>query len=360
MRITRRFSLPALLAPALAVTLAGVALPLAGSLDTAQAAQPAGLTQDARLAAAHGAITYPERRRDKRRPTSRPTPRPTTPTTRPTTPTATPTPRPTTSTTSPNTPSPTSPTTASPTGSTRTLFDPALRDVAFQILCSAENSSLNWRGQYGYIEYNVEGNAAENRGYTAGIMGFTSKTHDMLVLVRNYVAAAPTNNLLAPYLPALQRVDGSSSTSGLGAGFVAAWKASAADARFRKAQDDLADSMYFTPAVTQAISDGLGPLGQFAYFDAMVMHGPGSDSMSFGGIRAAALRAARTPAAGGDQSAYLNAFLNARVAAMKAEEGHSDVSRVETAQRVWLRAGNLTLTLPLTWSVYGDRYTITR
>ncbi len=118
------------------------------------------------------------------------------------------------------------------------------------------------------------------------------------------------------------------------------------------------DTMYFRPAVNRAIADGLGPLGQFVYFDAMVMHGPGSDRLSFGGIRAAAMKKARTPAAGGGQRAYLEAFLNARVRAMRAEEAHSDVSRVETAQRRWLRAGNLQLRLPLTWWVYGDKYTI--
>jgi chitosanase len=34
------------------------------------------------------------------------------------------------------------------------------------------------------------------------------------------------------------------------------------------------------------------------------------------------------------------------------------VSRVETAQRVWLKAGNLDLKTPLVWKVYGDSYTI--
>jgi chitosanase len=73
-------------------------------------------------------------------------------------------------------------------------------------------------------------------------------------------------------------------------------------------------------------------------------------------IRAAALRNARTPAQGGDELAYLNAFLNARVAEMRTEEAHSDVSRVETAQRIFLRSSNLDLNGPLTWRVYGDTY----
>jgi len=56
--------------------------------------------------------------------------------------------------------------------------------------------------------------------------------------------------------------------------------------------------------------------------------------------------------------AYLNAFLDARVREMKREEAHGDVSRVETAQRVFLREGNLSLDPPLRFKTYGDEYTI--
>ncbi len=38
---------------------------------------------------------------------------------------------------------------------------------------------------------------------------------------------------------------------------------------------------------------------------------------------------AKTPAQGGNEITYLNAFLDARVATMKTEEAHSDVTRVE-------------------------------
>jgi chitosanase len=45
---------------------------------------------------------------------------------------------------------------------------------------------------------------------------------------------------------------------------------------------------------------------------------------------------------------------------MHTEEAHSDTTRVDKAQRVFLRAGNLDLDTPLSWSVYGDRFTIAR
>ena len=43
---------------------------------------------------------------------------------------------------------------------------------------------------------------------------------------------------------------------------------------------------------------------------------------------------------------------------MKQEAAHSDVRRVETAQRVFLAAGSLDLDTPPKWKVYGDSYEI--
>jgi chitosanase len=237
------------------------------------------------------------------------------------------------------------------------LNAPAKKEIAMQLVSSAENSSLDWKAQFAYIEYNVEGNAADNRGYTGGIIGFTSKTGDMLAVVRAYIQSEP-DNPLAKYLSALKKVNGTSSRAGLGKEFVSAWKAAAADPKFRAAQEQERDRTYFDPAVTTAQADGLGELGQFIYYDAMVMHGPGEDRGSFGGIRAAALKQAKTPAQGGGEVAYLDAFLDARKAAMQAEEAHSDTSRVDTMQRQFLRDGNLHLTPPLRFKVYGDSYTI--
>ncbi len=127
---------------------------------------------------------------------------------------------------------------------------------------------------------------------------------------------------------------------------------------FQQAQNDERDRVYFNPAVRQGKADGLRVLGQFAYYDAIVMHGDGGDSASFGNIRRRALRTARPPAQGGNETAYLHAFLDARVWAMKQEEAHSDTSRVDTAQRVFLRQGNLDLNPPLDWKVYGDSFHI--
>ncbi|GGM58193.1 chitosanase [Microbacterium saperdae] len=186
-----------------------------------------------------------------------------------------------------------------------------------------------------------------------GLVGFTSGTHDMLMLIERYTDEV-AGNPLAEFLPALRAVDGTDSHEGLGDPFVQAWIAAAALPEFQKAQRDEVDRLYFEPAVSLAIADGLGALGQFAYFDAMVMHG---DS-GFADVRAQAREVEAAPANGGDERDYLSAFLDARVVEMKKEEAHEDTSRVDTAQRVFLDAGNLSLDPPLRWSVYGDPFEI--
>ncbi|WP_405068288.1 chitosanase [Kribbella sp. NBC_01510] len=232
------------------------------------------------------------------------------------------------------------------------LDDPAKKEIAMQIVCSAENSSLDWKAQYKYIE-----DIDDGRGYTAGIIGFCSGTGDMLELVQLY-ADRKSGNVLQEYLPALRRVNGSDSHSGLDPNYTKDWKTAAKDTVFQQCQNDERDRVYFNPAVSQGKSDGLRTLGQFCYYDAIVMHGPGSDATSSGGIRSRALRTAKPPSQGGNETTYLNAFLDARVWAMKQEEAHSDTSRVDTAQRVFLRNGNFDLNTPLDWKVYGDPYHI--
>jgi chitosanase len=232
------------------------------------------------------------------------------------------------------------------------LDDPAKKEIAMQLVSSAENSSLDWRAQYQYIE-----DIGDGRGYTAGIIGFCSGTGDMLDLVELYTARRP-GNVLARYLPALREVDGTDSHEGLDPGYPGDWRRAARDGAFQQAQNDERDRVYFDPAVRQGRADGLRTLGQFAYYDALVMHGDGTDPTSFRSIRARALRSAQPPSRGGDEVRYLHAFLDARVWAMKQEEAHSDTSRVDTAQRVFLRRGNLDLDTPLDWQVYGDGYHI--
>lgn len=232
------------------------------------------------------------------------------------------------------------------------LAAPAKKELAQQIVASAENSTLNWRSAYAYIE-----DIGDGQGYTAGIIGFCTGTHDLLVLVEHYTEDHPDNGL-ARYLPALREVDGTDSHEGLDPGFTAAWQAEAKLPAFQKAQDEERDRVYFDPAVRLAKLDGLGTLGQFVYYDAMVFHGPGTNATSFYGLRESALQEANTPAEGGSEKAYLDIFLDVREKAMRTRKPDIDTTRIDTAQRRFLYNGNLDLKTPLTWQVYGETFQV--
>ncbi|WP_351230889.1 chitosanase [Streptomyces sp. NPDC002133] len=234
------------------------------------------------------------------------------------------------------------------------LADPAKKEIAARLVASADNSTLDWRGQYDAIEDHGDGN-----GYTAGVVGFCSGTNDMLQLVESYTTAHPDNGL-ARYLPALRKVDGTDSHEGLDPGFTDAWAREAQKPSFRKAQDEARDRIYFDPAVRLAKMDGLGTLGQFIYYDAMVLHGPGLEADGFYGIRQAAMNKAKTAAEGGDEKAYLNAFLDAGRAVMltRLTRSERDTSRIDTEQREFLRNGNMELAAPLAWRTNGETFRI--
>ncbi|MEI5100006.1 chitosanase [Streptomyces sp. PmtG] len=234
------------------------------------------------------------------------------------------------------------------------LDAPAKKELAQKLVASAENSTLDWRGQYGYIE-----DIGDGRGYTAGTIGFCTGTHDLLELVEGYTKDHPGNGL-ARFLPALRAVDGSDSHAGLGRPFTRAWAREAREAAFRKAQDEVRDRLYFDPAVRIAKLDGLGTLGQFVYYDAMVVHGPGTGPKGFYGLRDAALAETGTPARGGREKAYLDRFLDVRREVMRSEKAHRDTTRIDTAQRRFLDDGNLSLRTPLTWRVYGETFRVAR
>ncbi|MYW66345.1 chitosanase [Streptomyces sp. SID8379] len=232
------------------------------------------------------------------------------------------------------------------------LAAPAKKELAQRIVASAENSTLDWRSAYGYVE-----DIGDGQGYTAGIIGFCTGTHDLLTLVERYTKAHP-GNALADYLPALRKVDGTDSHQGLDPGFTAAWKQEATRKAFRDTQDEERDRVYFDPAVRLAKLDGLGTLGQFIYYDAMVFHGPGTGPTGFYGLREAALKEADSPSEGGKEKEYLDIFLDIRRKAMKTKKADIDTSRIDTAQRSFLYDGNLSLKTPLTWRVYGETYRV--
>ena len=222
-----------------------------------------------------------------------------------------------------------------------------LRKEVFALVSSAENSSTDYAEQYQYIE-----GIGDGRGYTAGIIGFTSGTGDLLDVVNRYTELKPGNEL-EKYISALQKVNGTDSHEGLGDAFVADWKTAAQSEEMIQAQNDILNEQYMCPAIAYAKEDGLSPLGQYIYYDALVVHGSGDSIDCFEAIRDAALAKAAAPSDGGSEYDYLTAFLDARIPVMQMEDAHSDLSRIDT-QRKFLGESNYNLDLPLEWNMYGD------
>lgn len=228
-----------------------------------------------------------------------------------------------------------------------------LRKEVFALVSSAENSSIDYTKQYSYIE-----DINDGRGYTAGIIGFTSGTGDLLDVVNCYCKLKPKNDL-KEYKNALEKVNGTDLHEGLGKGFENAWKKAAKDKEMIQAQNKILDEQYMEPAIEYATKDGLSPLGQYIYYDALVVHGSGESEDSFEAIRNKALGNKKAPNQGGNESKYLQAFLDARVPVMKMEEAHSDLSRLNT-QRIFLKEKNFDLELPLKWTMYQQDFSLTK
>jgi chitosanase len=182
------------------------------------------------------------------------------------------------------------------------IADAGRKQRAAQITSTFENSTLEL--QYGYVE-----NIGDGRGVTAGRAGFTSATGDLLLVLRRYTQAKP-GNILAPYIPPLEAVNGTDSVQGLDS-FADAWAEAAADPDFRGLQDELVDELYFFPAMTMAGKVGIvTPLGQMIMWDAMIQHGAGGDN----GTRAIIKETQRNKGTiGQDESAWLDAFLDVRL-----------------------------------------------
>lgn len=245
---------------------------------------------------------------------------------------------------------------------TTDIRQPVCMEMAFEIVSTAENSTTDWTTAYDYIE-----DIGDDRGYTGGLVGFTSATGDMLDLVNYYITLKPTSNPLSSYVSGLQACvavgmgagASAAAASNLGAPYLAAWaSAASSDPIFRRAQRDLRKSIYWDDALTQALADGVGPLGLALHYDVLVNHGPGDDSESYGGIIAAArASSSKPPSAGGNEKSYLTKICDLRDAVLQSwgdfqTDGRSGI------YRGLLTANKLTLLAPFSWSVYGDPYTM--
>ena len=259
---------------------------------------------------------------------------------------------------------------SSPAGTTD-IRQPVFQEMAYQLTSTAENSTLDWTTAYDYIE-----DIGDNRGYTAGLVGFTSATGDMLQLIQNYAAAKPSNNTLSPYIPGLQNCvavgfgpgASNAAATNLGTPFINAWIAAAnSDPIFRRVQREYRKSLYWDDALVQALADGVPPLGLAIYYDVLVNHGVGTDSESFGGILTYVRANNTKPSSGGNVTTWLNAIIDRRNTILQGWGDDQATSGRVFMHRLLVNGGtvagsaqspNLNLTTPFKFTTYGDLYTI--
>lgn len=243
------------------------------------------------------------------------------------------------------------------------LADPARRRVADAVISSFENSSTA-------LPYDVAERLDDGRGITAGRAGFTSGTHDLLLVVQRYQRAAGTT-ALSRYLPALSAIDAAVRDGGDGAdttgldGFEAVWQSTArSDPRLDRAQDAVFDQLSFAPAMAEARRLGVRTaLGQLVLLDSAVQHGTDTDPDGLPTMVAQAGEAFGSGPAR-DEVGWLRAFLRVRRAHLLApaaeettEVWRESVPRVDTLATL-LDEDRLDLAAPLSWSFAGQRFRV--
>ncbi|WP_065424314.1 chitosanase [Kocuria sp. HSID16901] len=240
------------------------------------------------------------------------------------------------------------------------LKDPQLKELANDIVATNENSDLNMDAHYGFYQKEDDG-----RGITLGIVGFTTGTGDFNKVLDNYDKATGGQNALHDYIEPLKKLSGDNLDGLDQKGFHQAWKEAVKDPKMQEAQRQVRDELYFNPAVDQGEQDGVGALGQFIYYDTLVLNGMGSDPDekgfkkihqetvdSFGG---------KTPAQGVDQKEFLERFLDIHQDSMEHSDSHNDkdtLQRVTDEQRPFVNESKFDLQFPLDWTVNEDHYQV--
>jgi chitosanase len=185
-------------------------------------------------------------------------------------------------------------------------FTPAQRLRADRLVSVFENGTQVL--QYSYVE-----NIHDGCGYTTGRAGFCTSTGDMLAVVELYSQQA-AKNPLAKYLPRLRELaqKSSESTSGLN-GYPSAVAHAARDAKFRKAQDQIVDQMYFQPAVTFANQLNLKlPFSLAAFYETGIQFGWGGGKTSVQGLSKDAAEIATAKYGKFTEAQFLYEFLKLR------------------------------------------------
>ncbi|KAK9686858.1 hypothetical protein K7432_014997 [Basidiobolus ranarum] len=202
----------------------------------------------------------------------------------------------------------------------------------------------------------------DGRGFTCGLVGFTTGTNDALAVVVAYDKVKP-NSELAKFIPELTRLSkldwdtsGRDDTSKLG-GFTEAWtKVSCTDPDFRAVQDKIADHLYLIPGLQLGEAAGISTnLGKAIMYDTAVQHGWEEDD----GISLLTILNLVGPPNGRTEAQYLEDFIKVRwilLCCTKDNVWPASADRTSDLMEV-LKTGNFDLNPPIDLKAYTANIT---
>ncbi|KAI8916258.1 lysozyme-like domain-containing protein, partial [Gorgonomyces haynaldii] len=185
-------------------------------------------------------------------------------------------------------------------------LDNCQKSIIEQLTNKFEYDQLNF--QFDFCK-----NINDGRGYTAGIVGFTTGTQDAYAVVKEYNELDGHTNEFQNYTTRLSQLASSSRTNGDTnglQGFCLAWHTASANSVFRQVQINKMNQFYYNTALSKAQSAGLvnpSSIGQF--YDAAIQHGVEGDD----GLQDMISRTKATPPSqGGDEIQFIKTFMDTR------------------------------------------------
>jgi chitosanase len=213
-------------------------------------------------------------------------------------------------------------------------------DTIQSLVSIAENSTINWQNAYTYIE-----NINDGRGYTCGLVGFTTGTHDLLMVVQELQKRAPDHDLVR-YIPALKRVDGTDSTAGLD-DFFKAVKTLKSDEHWKMAQWAILMKLYWIPAWDVCKKYRLKtPLALYIIYDTL---------LNFGEVERTVI--AKMKNVRDTELNWLTNFLACKREYMQRKGNLGSVDRVDMQLKL-VEQKNENLNRPIHAKCYGDSFVI--
>lgn len=221
-------------------------------------------------------------------------------------------------------------------------------DAIMSLVSIAENDTIKWYNNYNYCE-----NIKDGRGMTVSLPGFCSGTSDLLWVFQD-LQKINANHALLKYLPALVKVNNTSSTTGLEN--LAADIKTYGDTDWQKAVWDGILHFYWQPAMDFAASiNAVSPITKGFLYDLALNHGAEQIAKMAKRVLVA------TPKNGGAETLWLSGLIAIRQIVITKEDKSTNDGQPDRCI-MWnsiLTAGNTSLSRPINNLVcYGDKFTI--